>query len=241
MKIPSVSKSAPSSATTRARVRAAACVARARSRPSSTAASASRARMALDHQKLLNSWSTTRSFYSSIINDQGRRRDPAAIVKDVQMHPAKNAVLHVDLQRVLETRRSACTADPLHGTRRAAPGVKTQGGVVSHHRRRRGHLPAEGPAGVPRGRHLGNDAERHASCPTSAAGGRRRSELAQGRDVAVVSIHSPRAREPERRRPKRGGRGQRRCCRCEGGAAKKGDAKKDGGLPPEDAPEGGKK
>ena len=48
------------------------------------------------------------------------------------MHPARNAVVHVDLQRVLENEKIRMHM-PMHFKGEAAsPGVKTQGGVVSH-------------------------------------------------------------------------------------------------------------
>jgi large subunit ribosomal protein L25 len=51
----------------------------------------------------------------------------------VQRHPAKNQILHLDLQRVLEDEKIRMMV-PLHFTGESvAPGVKTQGGVVSHH------------------------------------------------------------------------------------------------------------
>ncbi len=39
-------------------------------------------------------------FYSSIVRLKVGETTHEAIVKDVQMHPAKNLVVHVDLQRV---------------------------------------------------------------------------------------------------------------------------------------------
>jgi large subunit ribosomal protein L25 len=55
----------------------------------------------------------------------------AAILKDVQRHPAKNAIVHIDLQRVLDNEKIRITI-PLHYKGEAAsPGVKA-GGVVSH-------------------------------------------------------------------------------------------------------------
>ncbi len=91
---------APTRATTRARVRAAACVARARCRPSCTAARASPRNVTLDQRNLLTMVDNEK-FYSSVITLQLDGQDQQAIVKDVQMHPARNQVLHVDLQRVL--------------------------------------------------------------------------------------------------------------------------------------------
>ena len=50
----------------------------------------------------------------------------------MQRHPAKNQILHMDLQRVLENEKVRMRI-PLHFKGAAgSPGVKTQGGVVSH-------------------------------------------------------------------------------------------------------------
>ena len=56
----------------------------------------------LDQQNLLTMIGDER-FYSSIVQlkiSNGTQQE--AIVKDVQMHPARNVVVHVDLQRVIE-------------------------------------------------------------------------------------------------------------------------------------------
>src|ERR1700751_6287531 len=56
----------------------------------------------LDQQNLLTMIGDER-FYSSIVQlkiSNGSQQE--AIVKDVQMHPAKNVVVHVDLQLVVE-------------------------------------------------------------------------------------------------------------------------------------------
>lgn len=86
--------------------------------------------LALDHTRLLVMLDNER-FYSTIINLKVGEVSQAAILKDVQRHPAKNAVLHVDLQRVLDNEKIRITI-PLHYKGEAAsPGVKA-GGVVSH-------------------------------------------------------------------------------------------------------------
>ena len=57
--------------------------------------------LTLDHQQLLTLIDNER-FYSSIISLDLDSQPQPAIVRDVQMHPARNAVVHVDLQRVVE-------------------------------------------------------------------------------------------------------------------------------------------
>src|SRR5260370_20234664 len=88
----------------------------------------------LDQQNLLTMIGDER-FYSSIVQvkiSNGTQQE--AIVKDVQMHPAKNVVVHVDLQRVVENEVIRLKL-PIHFKGESiSPGVKVQGGVVSHMR-----------------------------------------------------------------------------------------------------------
>ena len=85
----------------------------------------------LDHQQLLTLIDNER-FYSSIISLDLDSEQQPAIVRDVQMHPARNAVVHVDLQRVVENERLKIRL-PIHFKGAAqSPGVKTQGGIVHH-------------------------------------------------------------------------------------------------------------
>ncbi len=87
--------------------------------------------LALEHHKLLTVVADER-FYSSIVQLKIGNRTQEAIVKDVQMHPAKNQVVHLDLQRVTENEPIRLHL-PIHFAGEAgSPGVKTQGGVVSH-------------------------------------------------------------------------------------------------------------
>jgi large subunit ribosomal protein L25 len=86
--------------------------------------------LALDHTRLMLMLENER-FYSTIISLKVGNVSQAAILKDVQRHPARNAIVHVDLQRVLEDEKIRMKI-PLHYKGEAgAPGVK-KGGVVSH-------------------------------------------------------------------------------------------------------------
>ena len=55
--------------------------------------------LTLDQQNLLTMIDNER-FYSSIVQIKVGEQTQEAIVKDIQMHPARNVVVHVDLQRV---------------------------------------------------------------------------------------------------------------------------------------------
>ena len=153
--------------------------------------------LTLDQQKLLTMIADER-FYSSIVRLQVGAATHEAIVKDVQMHPAKNLVVHVDLQRVVENEKIRLHL-PLHFKGEAAsPGVKTQGGVVSHLRSdvEVTCLPKDLPEFLEldlSGMSL-NETKFLADIPLPS--GVTILELTR-RNAAVVSIHAPRAEEPE--------------------------------------------
>jgi large subunit ribosomal protein L25 len=152
----------------------------------------------LDQQNLLTMIADER-FYSSIVQlkiSNGTQQE--AIVKDVQMHPARNVVVHVDLQRVVESEQIRIKL-PIHFKgQTVAPGVKTQGGIVSHMRADVEviTLPKDLPEFLEidmSGMNL-NDTKFLSDIPLPA--GVTIPELAH-RNAPVVSIHSPRAEEPE--------------------------------------------
>ncbi len=151
----------------------------------------------LDHQQLLQLIGNEK-FYSSIINVNVDAQGQPAIVRDVQMHPAKNAVVHVDLQRVLESEKLKIHL-PIHFKGEAvAPGVKTQGGIVSHLIQdvEVSCLPKDLPEFLEldlSGMNL-NDTLHLSDVPLPP--GVTVPELAHRNPVAV-SVHSPRVAEPE--------------------------------------------
>lgn len=72
------------------------------------------------------------AFLSSILNVTLDGQTLQAIVRDYQPHPAKRAILHLDLQRIIATEKLRMTV-PLHFSNEAmSPGVKLGGGSVSH-------------------------------------------------------------------------------------------------------------
>lgn len=154
--------------------------------------------LVLDQQNLLTMISDER-FYSSIVQvkiSNGTQQE--AIVKDVQMHPARNVVVHVDLQRVVENEQIRIKL-PIHfKNQNVAPGVKTQGGIVSHMRADVEVVAL--PKDLPEFLEIDmssmnlNDTKFLSDLPRPA--GVTIPELAH-RNAPVVSIHSPRAEEPE--------------------------------------------
>jgi len=72
------------------------------------------------------------SFFSSVLNVSVKGNARQCILKDVQMHPAKRLVLHLDLQRIVADEAIRMTV-PIHFlNEETAPGVKQGGGTVAH-------------------------------------------------------------------------------------------------------------
>ncbi|MCZ6762706.1 MAG: 50S ribosomal protein L25/general stress protein Ctc [Gammaproteobacteria bacterium] len=85
----------------------------------------------LDHQVLLHQMENE-AFFSSILTVKVGEESQEAILKDIQRHPAKRQVLHVDLQRVLADQEIRVVI-PLHFVNEdICIGVKAGGGVVAH-------------------------------------------------------------------------------------------------------------
>jgi large subunit ribosomal protein L25 len=71
------------------------------------------------------------AFYSHILSIKVGGGETRAILRDMQRHPSKPVILHMDLQRVSESEKLK-TNVPLHFIGEdAAPGIKA-GGLVSH-------------------------------------------------------------------------------------------------------------
>lgn len=86
--------------------------------------------LAFDHNKVLQQLDHE-AFYSSILTIKVGDKTQAAILKDIQRHPAKRHILHMDMQRIVETEKIRMNV-PLHFVGdQAAPGVKLGGGSVS--------------------------------------------------------------------------------------------------------------
>jgi large subunit ribosomal protein L25 len=151
----------------------------------------------LDHQQLLTLIDKEK-FYSSIIHVNVDAQPQPAIVRDVQMHPARNAVVHVDLQRVVEGEKLRIHL-PIHFKgEAAAPGVKTQGGIVSHLMQdvEISALPQDLPEFLELDLSAMNLNETRYLGDIPLPAGVTIPELAH-RNPPVVSVHSPRAAEPE--------------------------------------------
>jgi len=72
------------------------------------------------------------AFYTSILTLKLDSESQAVIVKDVQRHPAKRQVLHLDFQRILEDEKITLNV-PIHFIGEdLAIGVREQGGEIAH-------------------------------------------------------------------------------------------------------------
>jgi len=154
--------------------------------------------LSLDHTRLLLLLDNER-FYSTIINLKVGELNQAAILKDVQRHPAKNAIVHVDLQRVLDDEKIRINI-PLHFKGEAgSPGVK-KGGVVSHLRNEVGItcLPKDLPEYIEVDLSGVDLNQMVYLADLKVPAGVEIPELTHGRNAPIVSIHHARAaEEPE--------------------------------------------
>lgn len=87
-------------------------------------------KLTFDHNALLRA-TESEAFFSSVLSVQVGKNVRRAILKDVQVHPAKRQILHLDLQRIVEDEEIRMTV-PLHYlNEESAPGVKQSGGTLS--------------------------------------------------------------------------------------------------------------
>jgi large subunit ribosomal protein L25 len=85
----------------------------------------------LDHNALFHAL-RNETFHSSILTMKLSGAASRVLLRDVQMHPFRNEILHVDFQRVDENRRIHMKV-PLHFVHgETSPAVKLSGAIVSH-------------------------------------------------------------------------------------------------------------
>ena len=89
--------------------------------------------LTLDHNKVIQQLENE-SFYSSVLNIKVGDKSQAAIVKDVQRHPSRPLIMHLDFQRIVEDQVIRMNV-PIHLVGAdIAVGVKDGGGTVSQMR-----------------------------------------------------------------------------------------------------------
>lgn len=85
--------------------------------------------LTFNHNDLLKA-TDHESFFSSILNVQVGENVRAAILRDIQVHPSKHQIMHIDLQRVVENEKIHMEV-PIHYINEAlCVGVKIGGGTV---------------------------------------------------------------------------------------------------------------
>ena len=87
--------------------------------------------LVFDHNRVLQQLDNEK-FYSSVLNIKVGENSQAAILKDVQRHPAKPIVMHLGFQRIVADEEIKMLV-PIHFLGEdVAPGVKQAGGSVQH-------------------------------------------------------------------------------------------------------------
>ena len=85
----------------------------------------------MDHNDLFHKLKLE-AFHASILTLSVAGKKEPVLLRDVQMHPYKQQVLHVDFQRVAKDKKIHMKV-PLHFVNaEISAGVKTSGGIVSH-------------------------------------------------------------------------------------------------------------
>jgi large subunit ribosomal protein L25 len=85
----------------------------------------------LDHNEIFHAL-RKEAFHASVLTINVAGTKESVLLRDTQMHAYRQQVMHVDFQRV-DLTHELHTKVPLHFINaEAAPGVKMQGGVVSH-------------------------------------------------------------------------------------------------------------
>jgi len=85
----------------------------------------------VDHNNLYHAL-RTEAFHASILALDLDGKKEQVLLRDFQMHPFRQQVLHIDFQRVLADKKIHMKV-PLHFSNAdIAPGVKVGGGIISH-------------------------------------------------------------------------------------------------------------
>ena len=85
----------------------------------------------MDHDEILHHLEHE-AFYSHILSVTVDGAEEKVVLKDVQRHPSKPKIMHIDFQRISETEKIHMHV-PLHFINGdVAPGVKIGGGMISH-------------------------------------------------------------------------------------------------------------
>jgi large subunit ribosomal protein L25 len=84
----------------------------------------------IGHNQLLHKLSTP-SFLTSILNIKVKDKEESVFIKDIQIHPSKKQIIHLDLQRVIADQAIRLTV-PIHFIGEdLSDGVQLEGGTVA--------------------------------------------------------------------------------------------------------------
>lgn len=72
------------------------------------------------------------AFYSQVLDISLDGKKQQVILRDIQRHPAKREILHMDFQRIKADQKINVTIPIKFVNEDKAPGVKIDGGIVSH-------------------------------------------------------------------------------------------------------------
>jgi large subunit ribosomal protein L25 len=86
--------------------------------------------LAFDHNRVIQQLENE-SFYSSILNIKVGDKSQAAIVKDIQRHPAKPRIMHMDFQRIVADEKIKMNVPIHYLNAEESEGVRVGGGSVS--------------------------------------------------------------------------------------------------------------
>jgi len=86
--------------------------------------------LTFDHNDLFRA-AESESFFSSILNVQVGENVRPSILKDIQIHPAKRIIMHLDLQRIVEGEKIKMNVPIHYLNAEESVGVKQEGGSVS--------------------------------------------------------------------------------------------------------------
>ena len=86
--------------------------------------------LVIDHNHLLKKL-VSENFLTSILSVKIQDNEESVLIKDIQVHPSKRQIIHLDLQRVIADQILRVNV-PIHFINGdSAPGVKLEGGSVS--------------------------------------------------------------------------------------------------------------
>jgi len=87
--------------------------------------------LTLEHKEVFKASEST-SFYSSVLTIDVDGKEESVILKDMQRHPAKREIMHVDFQRVTKSNPISILVPIKFLNEETCPAVKIGGGRISH-------------------------------------------------------------------------------------------------------------